>query len=384
MSVIPGIERFVAHPPGESIGVRLGLLTNPSGIDRQLRSSVDIIAQHPDLDLVALYGPEHGVRGDAQAGEHVSSSVDQATGLPVFSLYDDATNSQPDDPLDTIDVLLFDIQDIGVRYATYLSTLDNVLEACAEHDVRVIVLDRPNPLGGTIVAGNMLEPTFRSFVGTHSIPVMHGLTMGEFARLWARDHGKPEPLVVSMEGWNREMWFDQTGLQWVLPSPNLPTLDSVALYPATCLIEGTTLSEGRGTARPFELIGAPRIEPTRLAAELTSLGIAGVDFRPVFFTPTFSKHQGERCAGVQIYLQSRGALDAVALGPVLLATIKKLYPDQFCWLPPRGDEFFIDKLAGSSALRLTVDQEASLSELLHQWALDSARFVGERSDILLY
>jgi uncharacterized protein YbbC (DUF1343 family) len=286
--------------------------------------------------------------------------------------------------LDGIDALVIDIQDIGVRYATYLSTVAHAIDACAEHGKTVIILDRPNPLGGARVGGNMLDPAFASFVGIHAMPILHGLTIGEFGRIWARDHGLPLPTVVPMEGWNRDMWFDETGIPWVYPSPNLPTLDSVTVYPATCLIEGTTLSEGRGTTRPFEVIGAPWVDPERLAAALDDTGFDGVGFRPLYFTPMFSKHERTRCGGVQVYVQDHDAFDSIAFGPALLATIKALYPGDFSWLPPRGSEYFIDKLAGGSGLRDCIDAVTSRDALLAAWTSESSGFASDRSDILLY
>ncbi len=380
--VVPGLERFL-RDPSKVTGRRVGLLTNPSGVDRSLQSSVNVVAAHPDIELVALYGPEHGVRGAAQAGEHVDNTVDAPTSLTMHSLYGEQRRPSRE-MLDPIDVMVIDIQDIGVRYATYLSTVALVLDACAESEVDVVILDRPNPLGGSQVSGNLLEEAFASFVGTHRMPVLHGLTVGEFGRMWAHDLDLPVPEVVPMLGWQREMWFDQTGLPWVLPSPNLPTLDSVALYPATCLIEGTNLSEGRGTTRPFEMVGAPWIDAETLSAALVGLNLPGMAFRPVTFTPTFSKHQGIPCHGVQSYLIDRTTADTVRFGAELLTTLKRLYPEHFVWLPGQDGLHFIDLLAGSNALRQTVDNGATLDDLLESWNADAAAFTLERQDILLY
>jgi uncharacterized protein YbbC (DUF1343 family) len=381
--VTPGLERFLADPPENARGGRIGVLTNPSGIDRLLRSTVDLLIDHPKLHVTALFGPEHGVRGEAQAGEHVGGRVDCQTGLPVHSLYGE--NRAPTaEMLNDIDIMVIDLQDIGVRYATYLSTVALAIDACSVHKKQVIVLDRPNPLGGNRLAGNIVEPAFASFVGIHPIPILHGLTIGEFGKRWARDHQLDQPIVVTMDGWNREMWFDQTGLPWAPPSPNLPTLDSVTLYPATCLVEGTILSEGRGTTRPFEIVGAPWIVPRDLANSLASIGLDGIGFRPLSFTPIFSKHRGERCGGVQMYVHNREEFDAVAFGPRLLATIQGLYPGLFAWLPPTDDDYFIDKLAGSSSLRTTIDAGGSIDELLDHWRIQSDDFGASRADILLY
>lgn len=229
--------------------------------------------------------------------------------------------------------MVVDLQDIGVRYATYLSSVAHVLTACDARGIMVVVLDRPNPLGGEYVAGNILEPAYASFVGIHAIPTCHGLTIGEFARLWNWDQTLAAPVVIPMAGWKRPMTYEMTGLPWVFPSPNLPTLDSVEMYPATCLVEGTTLSEGRGTTRPFEIVGAPWIEPHVLADSIERRSLAGIAVRPLYFTPMFSKHAGERCGGVQLAITDRSSFDSVSFGLHLLAVLHELGGDHFAWLP---------------------------------------------------
>lgn len=381
--VEPGLERFLAHPAPIAGSAKVGLLTNPTGIDRDFRSAVDRLAEHPDIELVALFGPEHGVRGEAQAGEPVSTSHDVRTGLPIHSLYGD-TRAPTAEMLSEVDAIVVDVQDIGVRYTTYLSTLAHVMTACAAKGIAVIILDRPNPLGGVMVRGNILKKGFESFVGIHTMPILHGLTIGEFGRLWARDMGLPKPVVVEMEGWRRGDYFDDTGLPWVFPSPNLPTLDSVLIYPGTCLIEGTNLSEGRGTTRPFEVVGAPWLEPEILSDELGRLDVPGVAFRPVWFTPVFSKHAGTRCGGVQVHVTERHALETVEFGVLLLRLLKELAPDDFSWTPPAGDRHFIDLLCGTDAVRLAIDDGSTLRPLLDGWKEDSLAFELSRRDILLY
>lgn len=382
-SVRTGLDRFLDQPPSVAIGARLGLLTNPSGIDRRLRSTVGRLSQHPAITLSALYGPEHGVRGEAQAGDPVEGGLDARSGLPVHSLYG-ATRIPSAGALHDIDMMVIDLQDIGARFTTYISTVAHVLDACAASGKGVVILDRPNPLTGTRVAGNVLDPEYASFIGIHPIPILHGLTIGEFGRLWARDHGLPMPIVVPMEGWRRAMWFDETGLPWVPPSPNLPTLESTMVYPGTCLVEGTNLSEGRGTTRPFELTGAPWVDPETLADALNDLELRGASFRPVYFTPMFSKQAGLRCGGVQVYIDDREAFDAVAFGPLLLDTLAKLYPEDFAWLPPDDGAYFIDKLAGGNELRAAIDAGTPMDGLLSRWAGEAATFETDRSDILLY
>lgn len=381
--VITGLEYALQATPTVLTGNRLGLLTNPSGIDRTFRSTIDLFVSHPDLDLRALFGPEHGVRGEAQAGDHVAGGLDPRSGLPVHSLYG-ATRVPTADMLEGIDTMVIDLQDIGVRYATYLSSVAHVLDACHTQGITVVVLDRPNPLGGAYVAGNVLEPAYASFVGIHTIPTCHGLTIGEFARLWSQDHDLAAPVVIPMTGWNRPITYDAAGLPWVFPSPNLPTLDSVKIYPATCLIEGTTLSEGRGTTRPFEIIGAPWIEPQTLADSIEQRDLPGIAARPLYFTPTFSKHAGERCGGVQLSITDDASFDSVGFGVHLLAVLHELGGDQFAWLPPQGDRHFIDLLCGTDTVRQVIDNHEDVEGLLAGWREDAGAFADRRSDILLY
>jgi uncharacterized protein YbbC (DUF1343 family) len=381
--VITGLQHALEAPPERLTGKRLGLLTNPSGIDSRLRSSIDLLASHPELDLQALFGPEHGVRGEVQAGEHVADGVDSRTGLPIHSLYGE-TRTPTAEMLSGIDMMVIDLQDIGVRYATYLSSVAHVLTTCDTHGLPVVVLDRPNPLGGSYVAGNMLDPAYSSFVGIHTMPICHGLTIGEFARLWSRDNDLASPVVVPMTGWTRTMTYDATALPWVFPSPNLPTLDSVRIYPATCLIEGTTMSEGHGTTRPFELIGAPWVEPYALASEIEQRDVPGIAARPLYFTPAFSKHAGERCGGVQLYITDDDAFDSVSFGVHLLASLRDLGGERFEWLPPEGDRHFIDLLCGTDEVRRAIDSGADGDDLIARWREDARAFADRRSDILLY
>ena len=380
--VASGLETFLDDVPAFAQGRRLGLLTNPSGIDRQLRTSIDLMMAHPDVDLRALYGPEHGVRGDVQAGDHVADGMDARTGLPAFSLYGETRVPKPE-MLTLIDILVIDLQDIGVRYATYLATVMHAMEGCADAGVDVVILDRPNPVGGEIVAGNILDPAFASFVGIPGLTTLHGLTIGEFGRWWAGQSGLPQPVVVPMSGWHRSMWYDQTGLPWVLPSPNLPTLDSVTCYPATCLIEGTNLSEARGTTRPFELLGAPWVDPEHLAAELTARKLPHVGFRPTWFMPWISKHQGESCGAVQVHVSDRLAWDPIRTGVTILATLKDLYGASFDWTGFNEGGTFVDKLAGTDDLRHALDNGGDLDALLARWSDDAAGFAERRQEFLL-
>jgi uncharacterized protein YbbC (DUF1343 family) len=266
-----------------------------------------------------------------------------------------------------VDVMLFDIQDVGARFYTYESTLSLVMQGCGRAGVPVIVLDRPNPLGGARTEGPLLEPEQASFVGLHPIPIRHGLTMGELARLF---HGAysvgAAPEVVPMSGWRRSMDWEETGLEWVTPSPNMPTPDTARVYPGTCLFEGTVLSEGRGTTKPFEWIGAPWVEPERWAERLNGLGLPGARFRPVHFIPSASKHDGDACGGVQVHVTERGAFRSVSAGVALLLTLRALWPDRFAWRGS-GRRHFVDRLAGTTRLREAIDAGASVPQLEQEW-----------------
>ncbi len=326
-------------------GRRLGLATNPTGVDRNLVSTADILRER--YDLVALYGPEHGIRGDAQAGDHVGSTVDRRTGLPVHSLYGGSRHLSAETAAG-VDVLVFDMQDIGVRYFTYLYTLTNLMADCAALGIPLVVLDRVNPLGGA-VEGTLLDERFASFVGKFAIPNRYGLTIGEFARFVNGERGLGCDLhVVPCAGWRRSMWWSDTDLAWVPPSPNMPTTETALCYPGTCFIEGTNLSEGRGTARPFELIGAPWLDADDFAGELNALALPGVRFRPAHFQPWFSKHAGQPCHGVQVHVTDRNAFLPVRMGLALVAAAAR--QPGFDWVETNGRPF-LDLLAGTDALR---------------------------------
>jgi uncharacterized protein YbbC (DUF1343 family) len=376
-----GLEVLLGDALPALSGRRVGLITNPTGVDSRLRSGVDLLRQTGQVELVALFGPEHGVRGDAQAGVAVQGAVDRHSGLAQHSLYGDTRRPSPA-MLAGLDALIFDIQDIGVRYATYISTMAYAQAAAADAGLEFVVLDRPNPLGDRI-DGGLLDAAFASFVGVHPLPVLHGLTAGELARLFAAEHGWPPPLIVPMQGWRRGMWFDQTGLPWVQPSPNLPTLDAVTLYGGSCLIEGTNISEGRGTTRPFELIGAPWIDPFALAEDLQRRTIPGVAFRPAYFAPMFSKHAGVRCGGVQIHILDRTVLRPVELGVALLHSLMQPL-HRFEWRRDAEGQFFIDLLLGSDQPRRALDSGAAVADVIAGWEEQRRAFEARRRPYLLY
>ena len=323
-------------------GKRVGLITNPSGMDSNFKSSIDVL--YEKTNLTTLFAAEHGIRGNAQAGDNVGSEVDEVTGLPVHSLYGSTKKPTPE-MLENVDVLAYDMQDVGARFYTYINTLAYAMEACAENNKTFVVFDRPNPIGGD-VQGNLLNPEFSSFVGMYPIVQRYGMTVGEYAKFINEEFNINCKLeVVEMEGWTRDMYYDETGLNtWVMPSPNMPTLTTSIVYTGTCVFEGTNVSEGRGTTRPFELIGAPWIEPMELSNKLNSLGLPGVKFRPASFTPSFSKYsasdtvnyptgKNQVCGGVQVYVTNRDEFNAVKTGYAMLYTIRDMYPDKFQYFP---------------------------------------------------
>ena len=386
MTTILGLEVLLASQLHRVAGKRVGLVACPSSVDRLLRGSVELLHAHPDVNLVALFGPEHGIRGDAQAGAKVDSAVDPLTQLPIHSLYGQSQRPSPD-TLRDLDAIIIDLQDGGVRFYTFVATALYVMEAAREAGISVIVLDRPAQINGVRVEGPMLDPAYRSFVGPAPLPIRYGLTIGELALLCnERDAVHCDLTVVPLQNWSRAMWVDDTGLPFVPSSPNLPTLDAMTLYPGTCLIEGTNLSEGRGTTRPFEYIGAPWIQAESLAAQLNALDLPGVRFRPVYFVPTFSKHQGQLCAGVHIYVSDREQFQPVSAMLRVLQTLKRSYPERFgwrkAWVP--GRQRPIDLLWGSDRLRRQVDADRPIDELMAEQQPGLQEFTGLRGDYMLY
>jgi uncharacterized protein YbbC (DUF1343 family) len=344
-----GIERIEHYRPLLD-GKRIGLITNPTGIDRHFVSTIDRLAA--SFHLVALFSPEHGVRGDLQAGVRLDDYVDPATGCTVYSLYGPTKQPTPA-MMDAIDVLCFDIQDVGARFYTYLYTMAYALKACALADKPLVVFDRPNPVGATQVEGNRLDDRFASFVGNYGLPQRYGLTIGEVARYINEEADIHATLhVIPMEGYRRDMTYRDTGFPWVFPSPNIPSMDTPLLYLATCVFEGTTMSEGRGTTRPFEVVGSPTLDAVTLVRKMTERNLPGVAFRPLYFTPTFSKHQGTLCQGIQLHVTDAAVFRPVYTGMVLLKTIEALDP-AFAYLPPykEGLRPMIDLLNGDDFLR---------------------------------
>lgn len=380
-----GLEIFLEAGINLVAGKRVGLVACPSSVDRQLRSSIDILHRHPAINLVALFGPEHGIRGDAQAGAKVDSGIDPLTRLPVRSLYG-KTQKPTKDMLRDIDTIIIDLQEAGVRFYTFVATTLYVMQAAAEAGISVIILDRPAPINGTSVEGPVLDMGHASFVGPAALPIRYGMTIGELALLLNDDSVGCDLHVMPLGNWTRDLWYDQTELPFVPSSPNLPTLDAVALYPGACLIEGTNLSEGRGTTRPFEYIGAPWINAETLAEQLNGLNLAGMRFRPVYFVPTFSKFQGKLCAGVHIYVTDRDRFQPVSAMLHVLQTLKRVYPDDFAWRSPwvPGRQRPIDLLWGNDGLRRHIDADEPVEELVQSWLPASQEFKRRRAKYLLY
>lgn len=382
-----GFERLAADGYAVLAGQRVGVVTNPTGITADARHLVDVLHADERVDLVAVFGPEHGFRGTAQAGGSEGAGRDPATGLPVYDTYDKSGQRLADDfTAAGIDTVVFDIQDVGARFYTYVWTLYDCMRAAALAGKAVVVLDRPNPVGGRRAAGPVLERPYASFVGREPIALAHGMTAGELAGLFAgeflRGSGPggegPGLRVVRMNGWRRESFFDATGLPWVPPSPNMPTPGTALAYAGTCLFEGTNLSEGRGTTTPFELVGAEGID-RRWAEAANALGLPGVWFREAYFTPSFSKHAGKVCGGVRLLVHDREVFDPVRAGIGLLVTARRTWSG-FEW---RADHW-IDKLTGSDRVRRMVDAGAGVEEIAGDWAAGLARFAAVREKYLLY
>jgi uncharacterized protein YbbC (DUF1343 family) len=369
-------------------GKRVGLLVNPASVTRSLQSTIDVLLSC-GIRPVGIFGPQHGFRGDTQANMvEWKGFTHPALGIPVHSLYGERRTPGRSE-LAGLDCVVIDLPDVGARPYTYLWTSLLMMRACAGAGIELIVLDRPNPLGGTAVEGAILEKRFESFVGLHPLPMRHGLTIGEaLAMINGREGAACALRVVKMRGWRRSMLFDKTGQPWVLPSPNMPTLDTALVYPGTVMLEGTNVSEGRGTTKPFEIVGAPWIDGEAFAAELSSLSLAGAAFRALSFSPAWDKYTGETCGGVQVHVTDRARFQPARCGAAIIAAAARLYPAHFRWsLPPYEYEYTIppiDILSGSASLRETIEAGRSLDSLFETWCIDEERFMNERRPFLLY
>lgn len=379
-----GLDVLLKSNKIKDIG-RVGLISHPPAILHDYAHVLDTLMQS-GAHIAALFGPEHGFDASAADGASVNDQTDRRTGLPVFSLY--GPNKEPSQAmLSGVDTLVFDMQDVGVRFYTFISTLFYVLRGAAAAGKSVIVLDRPNPINGRVVAGPPLESGFESFVGIAPMPLRHGLTIGELARYFNSDFGFHADLtVVPMQGWQRSMWFDETGLPWVPLSPGMPHLSTAIVYPGMCFLEGTNLSEGRGTALPFEIAGAPWLDGHTLAQSLNQLNLPGVRFRPVSFAPTFSKHSGQTCSGVQVHVTDRASFKPIQTALHLIAACRAQAPKDFSFLSSswEGGKPHFDLLAGSASVRQGLEAERPVVDIARDWDQSLEEFAQKWQKVLLY
>lgn len=389
-SIRAGIDLLEKKWPERLKGSSIGLLVHPASINKNLEHSVNLFVKSKKITLKALFGPQHGIRGETQDNMvEWEGFIDPITGLPVFSLYGHTRKPEPWMLKDT-DALVIDVQDAGSRYYTFIWTMELCMQACMEMGKSVVLLDRPNPIGGKITEGPVSETTFASFVGQRPLPVRHGMTMGEIGN-YIRNEFYPSLnyYVIPMNGWRRKLWFDETGLPWVMPSPNMPTPDTAAVYPGMCLFEATNISEGRGTTRPFEIFGAPFIEPERVIHHIKTFKLPGAVFRPLYFKPTFQKHAGKLCGGAQIHVINRERFRSFKTGVAILKTIHDLYPEFFEWKKPpyeyETEKMPIDILAGTDRLRTDIENGETLDRMEEWWQGQCRKFDREvRKHFLLY
>lgn len=393
LPVASGLDVLVAEDFARLRGRRVGLVTHPAAVDARFRAAADLFAAAPGVTLAAIFGPEHGLDGQAQDLESVPDDG-SSRAVRVHSLYGTTAQSLRPTPgqLAGIDLLVVDLQDVGSRCYTFQATMKYCLEAAAPLGLPVLVLDRPNPIGGLAVEGPRLVGGFESFVGAHDVAIRHALTIGELALLYRAALEacgvRVEVEVVSCVGWRRSMWFDETGLPWIPPSPNMPTLDTAIVYPGQCLLEGTNLSEGRGTTRPFEVCGAPWIDPVEIATNLNAAGLPGVVFRPLRFRPTFQKHAGFACGGVQLHVTDRDSFRPVRTSLALLCEMRRADPGRFAW---RTEEYefvrepiAIDLLFGSDRERLAIEAGTPWRDIAAKWPEEERGFDTRRRRVRLY
>jgi uncharacterized protein YbbC (DUF1343 family) len=379
-TVRPGIETFLADVPTQLRGKRVGLITNHTGIDRSRTSDIDLIAAHKDLKLVALLAPEHGIRGNVAAGERIVDETDPKTGVPIYSLYMAEDRGPTPKMLENVDVLVYDLQEVGGRTWTYVSTMALSMQAAAKKGIPFVVLDRPNPIGGEIVEGALLDPKFKSFVGMYPIPARHGMTVGELATLFNRKYGINCDLIVArVANWRRSQWFDETGLPWVNPSPNLRSLAALTSYPGSVYFEGTTITEGRGTDRPFEQVGASWLDAPAVVRVMNEKRLPGIRFEAITMSvePTAAKFKGQTIPGIRFVITDRQAYRPVRTSLLLIDEIRRQHPRDFAWTRT------IDRLTGSDKVRLAIEA-GQLLPLLDEWDREAAEFRDSRAPYLLY
>jgi uncharacterized protein YbbC (DUF1343 family) len=384
-----GVEALLESPLDRLDGQRVGLIVHPASINSRYEHTADLFFDNSRIKLTALFGPQHGIRGETQDNMiEWQTFRDSRTGLPAYSLYGETRKPTPE-MLSNIDVLVFDIQDVGTRVYTFIYTMALAMQAARECGKRFMVLDRPNPINGIQIEGNLLEAEFASFVGLYPIPMRHAMTVAELALMFNQEFGIHCDLeIVKMQDWRRAMWFDETNLPWVLPSPNMPTVETATVYPGQVMFEGTTVSEGRGTTRPFEIIGAPYIEPRRLIERLDEARLPGCIFRPLYFEPTFHKFKGESCGGLQLHVTDHDVFKPVISGIAIIAAIRELYPDRFTWKAPPY-EYVYDKLPfdvinGSASIREMIEAGASTAAIEGSWQTGLEGFATRREPYRLY
>ena len=384
-----GLERLLDDRLGALGGARVGLVCNQASVNHDYRHAADLLFENSRVNLTTLFGPQHGIRGDVQDNMiETGHAVDRHTRLPIYSLYSE-TREPTEEMLRDVEVIVVDLQGVGCRIYTFAYTMANCMRAAKRFGKRVVVCDRPNPIGGEKVAGNVTESGQESFVGQYLLPTRHGMTMGELARLFNDHFGIGCELeVVELSGWSRDLWYGDTDGPWVLPSPNIPTPESCKVFPGTVHLEGTQMSEGRGTTRPFELVGAPYIDADRFATALNQLKLLGVYFRACVFMPTFQKHGGKACGGVQIHVTDRNAFEPVSAGVAVVKTAHDLYPDDFRWKdPPYEYEYErnpFDVISGTTKLRQQIERGESLDAIVDGWSAGVDEFMRVRAQYLLY
>jgi len=389
-SIQTGLENIHKKWPKQLKDARVGLLVHPASVNSRLHHASELFMKSKKFMVHALFGPQHGIFGETQDDMvEWKGFRDKKTGLPVYSLYGKNRKPTPS-MLENIDVLAVDLQDAGSRYYTFIWTIELCMQACTETDKSIVILDRPNPIGGQRIEGPVLETQFSSFVGQRTLPVRHGMTIGEIARYLQQIYYPSLDLhVISLQGWKRTMWFDQTGIPWVMPSPNMPTLDTATVYPGMCLLEGTNLSEGRGTTRPFEIFGAPYIDAVKFVQRLNHYKLPGVVFRPLTFQPTFQKYAGQLCSGAQIHISNRENFKPFKTAVAILCVVREMYSRNFAWKPPPYEYEYqkmpIDILAGTDQLRRFIEQGNSLRQMEKWWTKQCNDFDKKiRRHFLLY
>jgi len=384
-----GLEILLAEKYSLIRGSRVGLICNPASVDHHFRHAADLLYSHTAVNLTALFGPQHGIRGETQDNMiEWEGFRDPRTGVMAHSLYGEF-RKPTEEMLGDVDVLVFDLQDVGTRVYTFIYTMALAMEAAREFGKRFVALDRPNPIGGLAIEGATLEPGHESFVGMYPLPMRHGMTVAEIARMFNEEFKIGCDLeVVPMRGYRREFWFNDADSPWVIPSPNIPTPETAKVYPGTVYVEGTNISEGRGTTRPFEINGAPYADSFQVAEYLNGLDLPGVHFRPHSILPTFQKHAGRCCHGVQIHPLDREAFKPVVTGIALIKAFHDLYPDDFQWQSPPyeyvHDRLPFDVIAGTTKLREQIESGFSIEEIAASWRAGEEDFAERRKPYLLY